>query len=256
MMDQIALEVKQLQMHFSGLKAVNQVSFVLAKNQIKAMIGPNGAGKTTMFNCISGIYTPTFGEIFLNGQEKISGLKPYQITRKGISRTFQNIRLFKKMSAIENIMTGFHHKTTYGIPGIIFKSQKFKQEEGQIIDKSFELLKTCSLENFAHTEAAQLPYAAQRKLEIARALANSPEILLLDEPAAGMNPKETEELAELILLLKQQFNLSVLLIEHDINFVMNLSDSIIVMDHGEPIADNSPSKVRQNPEVMKAYLGE
>ena len=259
MQQQNALEVKLLSMSFSGIKAISDASLKVGIGEIKAVIGPNGAGKTTLFNCITGIYKPSSGAIYLNDKgtpANTSGLKPHQITQLGLARTFQNIRLFNRMSVLENVMIGFHCRTNAGIAGAIFRSKHQREEEKTIYHKSLDILSYFNLEkNFNH-EARNLPYASQRKLEIARALATSPSLLLLDEPAAGMNPQETVELREIIKQIRLDFKISIILIEHDMRFVMQLSDSVVVMDQGQVIADDSPKKISTNPRVISAYLGE
>ncbi len=254
------LEIKNLLMQFGGLKAVNDVSLDIHESQITALIGPNGAGKTTFFNCLTGVYTPTSGDINIipPGKKLIraNGLKPNKITEIGLARTFQNIRLFQNMTVLENVMIGRHAVTNAGVLGAIFNGKKTKEEEKKIIHDSHEILKVMNLEKFANEFASNLPYGAQRLLEIARALATDPFLLLLDEPAAGMNPQETIELIGTIEKLKHEFNLSILLIEHDMHLVMNLSDMCYVMDYGRLIAKGTPEETANNPTVIKAYLGE
>ncbi|MFK7826711.1 MAG: ABC transporter ATP-binding protein [Oligoflexales bacterium] len=259
MQQQPALEVKELSMSFSGIKAISSANLKVGVGEIKAVIGPNGAGKTTLFNCITGIYKPSSGSIFLNNKgnpAETTGLKAHQITQLGLARTFQNIRLFNRMSVLENVMIGFHCRTHSGITGAIFRFSRQRDEEKKIYHKSLEILSYLKLEKNFNQEARNLPYAAQRKLEIARALATSPNLLLLDEPAAGMNPQETLELREIIQKIRLDFQVTIILIEHDMRFVMQLSDSVVVMDQGTVIADDSPTKVSANPKVISAYLGE
>ncbi len=253
------LTVQSLTKNFGGLRAVNEMALEIYKNEVVALIGPNGAGKTTFFNCITGIYAPTEGSVHIRKGEKelsLVGLKPFQITSEGMARTFQNIRLFPNMSVLENVMIGRHCRTHTGILGAIFRFPKNRREEQDTIDKAYNLLKELNLHEFWNDEAKNLPYGAQRRLEIARALATEPSILLLDEPAAGMNPQETIELKELIIDLRTRFGLSVLLIEHDMGMVMSLSDRIYVMEYGTLIATGTPEEIRSNPDVIKAYLGE
>lgn len=254
------LEVKNLIQDFGGLRAINNFSLTINKGEIVALIGPNGAGKTTFFNCITGIYNPTSGDMSLttpDGQKhRLNGLKTHLITALGMARTFQNIRLFAGMTVLENVMVGFHCRTKAGILSSILRTPATKQEQQETIDKSYELLKIVHLEEFWNETARNLPYGAQRRLEIARAMATSPSVLLLDEPAAGMNPEETRELDDLIRRLRSDYQLSVLLIEHDMSLVMALSDRIYVLQYGSPLASGTPEEIRHNPAVIKAYLGE
>lgn len=254
------LSVRSLSKNFQGLRALNEMDLDIYEKEIVALIGPNGAGKTTFFNCVTGIYTPTEGTITTSKPSEkavsITGKKPFQITALGLARTFQNIRLFPTMTVLENVMIGRHCRTQSGILGAIFRNKKTRIEDEDSIEKSFWLLKELNLHRLCHEEARNLPYGAQRRLEIARALATDPYILLLDEPAAGMNPQETLELKELILKLREKFNLSILLIEHDMNMVMSLSDRIYVMEYGSLIAKGKPEEIRTNPQVIRAYLGE
>ncbi len=256
------LEVKKMTMDFGGLRAIDSIDLSIEKGQIVALIGPNGAGKTTFFNCITGIYTPTSGDIYIsqNGdekkQERINGLKPNIVTRKGLARTFQNIRLFTSMTVLENVMIGCHAITKAGIMGAIFRGASTKAEEKIIVEKSYSILEKIGLAKYVDELAINLPYGAQRRLEIARALATNPFLLLLDEPAAGMNPQETMELDELILKIRDREGISILLIEHDMKLVMSLSEKIYVVDYGRKIAEGTPEEIRNNPLVIKAYLGE
>ncbi len=256
------LEVSKLSMNFGGLKALENISLDIFQNEIVSLIGPNGAGKTTFFNCITGIYTPVSGDIFISSlpqkteKENICGLKPNIITKKGMARTFQNIRLFQNMTVLENVMIGRHVRTHAGIIASVLKLKKTRNEEKKIVDDSYNILKKTGIENFANEKASTLPYGAQRKLEIARALATEPFLLLLDEPAAGMNPAETIELGLLIKEIREKENISILLIEHDMKFVMNLCDKIFVLDYGKKIASGTPDAIQNNPVVIKAYLGE
>lgn len=256
------LEVNNLTMDFGGLRAIDNLNLAIHQGEIAALIGPNGAGKTTFFNCITGIYTPTSGDVLIRpkgGDQKahrLNGLKPNLVTRRGLARTFQNIRLFSSMTVLENVMIGCHPITGSGILGALFRSGPTKEEEQFIVDKSFEILKKIGLERYVDELAVNLPYGAQRRLEIARALATDPFLLLLDEPAAGMNPKETQELDDLIIRIRDEEKISILLIEHDMKLVMSLSDSIFVVDYGKKIAEGNPEEIRNNPLVIKAYLGE
>lgn len=254
------LAVDSLTMDFGGLRALDSIKLSVNQNEIVALIGPNGAGKTTFFNCITGIYTPTQGSIQITPPQKesisIKGLKPNKVTEKGLARTFQNIRLFHNMTVLENVMIGRHCRSRSGILGAVFRGPITRKEEEDIIASSYTILEKIGLEQYVNEFAKNLPYGAQRRLEIARALATDPFLLLLDEPAAGMNPNETQELDELILRLRDNENVSILLIEHDMKLVMSLSDRIVVVDYGKKIAEGNPEEIRHNPEVIKAYLGE
>ncbi|MBU0994643.1 MAG: ABC transporter ATP-binding protein [Proteobacteria bacterium] len=253
------LEVNSLTMDFGGLRAIDQLNLRVMPSEIVALIGPNGAGKTTFFNCITGIYTPSAGDIFLsvNGRrERLNGLKPNRVTQKGIARTFQNIRLFQNMTVLENVMIGRHCRTSSGILGAIFRDRRTRLEEEKVVSDSYKILEKIGLDRFVNELAMNLPYGAQRRLEIARALATEPFLLLLDEPAAGMNQKETQELDELIVNIRDTENISILLIEHDMKLVMRISDRIYVVDYGKKIARGNPLEIQRNPAVIKAYLGE
>ena len=257
---QTSLEVSGLSISFGGLKAVDNMSLTVNKGEIIALIGPNGAGKTTFFNCVTGLYRPNSGNVVLNhpkqGAMELKGLSPHKITSLGLARTFQNIRLFAKMTVLENVMMGMHAHTKSGILAALMQTPSACREEQLIVDKSYELLEFLDLHKHYKEKAKNLPYGDQRRLEIARALACKPQVLLLDEPAAGMNPQETQELKGLIQQIRNRFDLSVLLIEHDMSMVMSLSDRVYVMEYGSPIAQGLPSEVSRNPEVFKAYLGE
>ncbi len=254
------LNVKKLTMDFGGVRALNRLDLDINQGEIVALIGPNGAGKTTFFNCITGIYTPTKGEVLLTppGKETVTvnGFKPHLVTELGMARTFQNIRLFHNMTVLENVMIGRHCRTSSGIIGALFKNRATRLEEKNIIADSFRLLEKVDLADQVNELARNLPYGDQRKLEIARAMATDPFLLLLDEPAAGMNPQETSELVDLILKIRDEDSMSILLIEHDMKLVMTLSDRIFVMDYGKKIAQGLPEEIRSNPVVIKAYLGE
>ncbi|QCC85172.1 ABC transporter ATP-binding protein [Desulfovibrio desulfuricans] len=254
------LEVKDLSQDFGGLRALNELSLTVNQGEIVALIGPNGAGKTTFFNCVTGIYTPTEGQMFLHDakgeKQLLNGKKPHIITALGMARTFQNIRLFNEMTVLENVMIGRHCRTKAGILGAIVRDARTRQEEQDCIDHSYELLELVKLQDFWNETANNLPYGAQRRLEIARAMATEPRMLLLDEPAAGMNPQETNELKELVCHIRDHQQLSILLIEHDMGMVMSLSDRIYVMEYGSCIATGTPAEIRTNPRVIKAYLGE
>ena len=259
-MDTPILSISGLTMDFGGIRALNRLDLDVHAGEIVALIGPNGAGKTTFFNCLTGIYLPTAGEIRLrppNSSKDISliGLKPNQVTEKGLARTFQNIRLFSQMTVLENVMIGRHCRTKAFILGAVFRNAATRREEREIVEMSYAILEKVGLAGLANEFAKNLSYGAQRRLEIARALATEPFLLLLDEPAAGMNPQETQELDRLIREISDD-GLSILLIEHDMKLVMSLSDRIFVMDYGKKIAHGTPSEIRANPAVIKAYLGE
>lgn len=254
------LEVKDLSQDFGGLRALNELSLTVNSGEIVALIGPNGAGKTTFFNCVTGIYTPTEGQMYLHDakgeKHLLNGRKPHIITAMGMARTFQNIRLFSEMTVLENVMIGRHCRTQAGILGAIARDGKTRAEEQETIDRSYALLELVKLQEFWNETANNLPYGAQRRLEIARAMATEPRMLLLDEPAAGMNPQETNELKDLVCSIRDNQQLSILLIEHDMGMVMSLSDRIYVMEYGSCIATGTPAEIRTNPRVIKAYLGE
>lgn len=259
-MDKPILEVSEMTMDFGGIRALDKLDLVVYSGEIAALIGPNGAGKTTFFNCLTGIYIPTRGDIFLNPIQggspiNLKGLLPNKVTEHGLARTFQNIRLFSKMTVLENVMIGRHCRTHAFIVGAVFRGPATRREEKEIIEKSYEILQKVGLEDYVNEYAANLPYGAQRRLEIARALATEPSLLLLDEPAAGMNPQETQNLVDLIREISSD-GLAILLIEHDMKLVMSLSDRIYVVDYGRKIAEGVPSEIRSNPDVIKAYLGE
>lgn len=246
------LDVERLSIHFGGLKAVDEVSFQLQEGKILSLIGPNGAGKTTVFNLLTGHYQPTGGNIRFDG-ESLVGARPYRITERGIARTFQNIRLFSYMTALDNVLVGAHPRLASGIFASILKPPGTRREEREIRDRARELLEYVGLGGKEKELARNLAYGQQRRLEIARALASNPKLLLLDEPAAGMNPQETENLMALIRRINAER--TILLIEHDMKVVMGISDRVVVLDHGQKIAEGTPEEVRRNDDVIKAYLG-
>ncbi len=250
------LETRNLGITFGGLRAVGEFEVNIEKNELVGLIGPNGAGKTTIFNLLTGVYLPTEGDILLNG-ESIVGLKPYQIVKKGLTRTFQNIRLFKELTVLDNVKIAFHHKMEYSVANSIFRfpGTRFWKEEKEIDKKARELLALFKMEGTADQLAKNLPYGEQRKLEIARGLAAEPKLLLLDEPAAGMNPQETRELMETIHFIRNNFDVSILLIEHDMHLVMGICERIIVIDYGMIIAKGLPDEIKANEKVIGAYLG-
>ncbi len=248
------LELKDVTKKFGGLTAVDSVNLKVEENQICALIGPNGAGKTTVFNMITGAYQVTSGDVLFCG-ESICGKKPHDIVKKGIARTFQNIRLFKSATVLENVMTGFHCKTKTGMFNVVFQPGKCRKEEAETRQKALEILKFLGLDGVKDNEAGSIPYGHQRLLEIGRALATSPKLLLLDEPAAGMNSQEKKELVETIRKIRDTYNLAVLLVEHDMELVMGISENITVINFGRRIADGTAEEIQNNNDVIEAYLG-
>lgn len=248
------LETKDLGILFGGLQALNELHMYVDSGEIVGLIGPNGAGKTTVFNLLTGVYTPSGGAIRLEGNS-IIGQKPYQINRIGIARTFQNIRLFKYMTVADNIKVAMQQNMKYNVVSAIFRLPSYWKEERKVDAQARELLKIFDMEDTADQMAANLPYGQQRKLEILRALASRPKLLLLDEPAAGMNPTETRDLMEIIRSIRDRFNLAILLIEHDMSLVMNVCERLYVLDYGTLIAEGTPEEIRKNQRVITAYLG-
>ena len=249
------LDLDNVSIVFGGLRAVSNLSMHIDEHELIGLIGPNGAGKTTAFNLITGVYVPTEGDITCNGV-RINGKKSYQVTQLGMARTFQNIRLFSELPVIDNVKIAYHMHIGYNLPEAIFRTRKYVQEENEVTKKAMELLTIFHLEDHAYDLAKNLPYGAQRRLEIARALATEPKLLLLDEPAAGMNPQETKELMEMIRWLRDHFHLAILLIEHDMGLVMGVCQRIYVLEYGLCIASGTPDEIRRNKRVIEAYLGE
>ena len=249
------LETKNLGISFGGLKAVDELTMTINKGQLYGLIGPNGAGKTTAFNLLTGVYKPTEGNIFLDG-EKLTGHSTIEINKKGIARTFQNIRLFKQLSVLDNVKLGLHNDYKYSLADGIFRLPSYFKTEKRMNEKAEELLEVFGLAGEKDYISANLPYGKQRKLEIARALATSPKLLLLDEPAAGMNPNETQELMDTIQFVRKTFDMTILLIEHDMRLVSGICEELTVLNFGTVLAQGKTSEVLNNPQVIKAYLGE
>lgn len=253
------LSVKKLTKSFGGLTAVSNVNIEIEQGELVGLIGPNGAGKTTVFNLLTGVYKPTTGTISLRiegADKELQGLKPYKICNSGLARTFQNIRLFKDLTVLDNVRIAMHKNIKYGLVSSFLHLPSHKKEENDLIEKSMELLKILLLDHKKDELAKNLPYGEQRHLEIARALATNPRLLLLDEPAAGMNPAETSQLTEIITWIREKFNLTILLIEHDMSLVMKICERIYVLDYGMIIANGTPDEIKTNKRVIEAYLGE
>ena len=248
------LDVQNLGISFGGLRAVNNFSINIGKEQLYGLIGPNGAGKTTIFNLLTGVYKPDSGKIILDGND-LTGKSTIEINKSGIARTFQNIRLFSQLTVLDNVKTGLHNNHHYSTLDSILRLPRYHKVEKEMNNIAMELLEVFGLKDDANVQAQNLPYGQQRKLEIARALATNPKLLLLDEPAAGMNPTETKELMETIRLIRDKFGLSILLIEHDMSFVMGICEGIAVLNFGRIIAKGTPDEIRNNPQVIEAYLG-
>ncbi len=249
------LEVKNLGIDFGGLTAVNNLDMEIYPNEIVGLIGPNGAGKTTVFNMLTKVYNPTRGEMYLDGTN-IEKMNTVEVNKAGVARTFQNIRLFSKLSVIDNVKVGMNNHFDYSLFDMIFHTRKRNENEKLIEEKAMDLLKIFNLHEVRDVEASALPYGAQRRLEIARALATNPKVLLLDEPAAGMNPQETEDLMKTIRFVRDQFNIAILLIEHDMSLVMNICERIYVLNYGTLLAKGSPDDIKNDEKVIKAYLGD
>ncbi|MDD3158747.1 ABC transporter ATP-binding protein [Anaeromusa sp.] len=249
------LKTTKLSKVFGGLRAVSNFEMEINKGELVGLIGPNGAGKTTAFNLLTGVYEPTEGEIIFDGQSVV-GLKPYQVTQKGIARTFQNIRLFSEMTVLDNVKVAYHFHMKYGLAEAVSRLGRYFGEEEELEEQAIRFLEIFQLADKKDEVAKNLPYGEQRRLEIARALAAKPKLLLLDEPAAGMNPQETQQLLQMIRWIRKEFDLTILLIEHDMSLVMNVCERIYVLDYGKIIASGTPDEIKNNKQVVEAYLGE
>ena len=249
------LKTTKLSKVFGGLRAVSNFEMEINKGELVGLIGPNGAGKTTAFNLLTGLYEPTEGEIIFDGQSVV-GLKPYQVTQKGIARTFQNIRLFSEMTVLDNVKVAYHFHMKYGLAEAVSRLGRYFGEEEDLEEQAIRFLEIFQLADKKDEVAKNLPYGEQRRLEIARALAAKPKLLLLDEPAAGMNPQETQQLLQMIRWIRKEFDLTILLIEHDMSLVMNVCERIYVLDYGKIIASGTPDEIKNNKQVVEAYLGE
>ncbi len=249
------LKVDNLSINFGGLKAVDNVNLKVYPGEIVGLIGPNGAGKTTVFNLLTGVYEPSEGSIIIDGKEMPRKIKPHEVVKLGLARTFQNIRLFKQLTVLENVMVAFNQEMKTNVFQSALRTRKFYKEEEYYKNKALEILSIFDLAVYASEQAQNLPYGKQRKLEIARAMATNPKVLLLDEPAAGMNPTETHELMEMIEYIRKNYEIAILLIEHDMSLVMNICEYITVLEYGAPIAAGSPEEIANNQRVIQAYLG-
>ena len=252
---EVVLKADHLCIQFGGLKAVDDVNLEIKQGELYGLIGPNGAGKTTVFNLLTGVYKPTSGRFYLCGEE-LTGKAPAEVNRRGIARTFQNIRLFGNLTVIENVMVGLSNQIPCSIAESLFRLPRHKRSEREFYERALELLRVFKLEEYRDHLASNLPYGKQRKLEIARAMATNPKLLLLDEPAAGMNPNETQELMDVITLIREKFNMTILLIEHDMRLVGGICEKLTVLNFGTELAKGATAEVLNNPEVIKAYIGE